>query len=44
MMNLVTLMLQIACFAFLVWGGILSVKCVIEAGDVEFTSRQLQAA
>ena len=44
MMNLVTLMLQIACFAFLVWGGMLSVKCVIEAGDLELTTRELQAA
>jgi hypothetical protein len=44
MMNLVTVTLQIACFAFLVWGGILSVKCAIEAGDFEFTGQELKAA
>ncbi|HZE11756.1 MAG TPA: hypothetical protein VE034_09275 [Burkholderiales bacterium] len=44
MMNLVTLTLQIACFAFLVWGGILSVQYAAKARDVEFSSRELQAA
>jgi len=44
MMNLVILTLQVACFAFLAWGGILSLKCAIEAGDFEFTYRELQAA
>jgi hypothetical protein len=44
MMNLVILVVQIACFAFLVWGGILSAKCAIEAGDFEFTGQELKAA
>lgn len=44
MMNFVTLMLQIACFAFLVWGGILSVQYVAKARDVGFTSHELKAA
>jgi threonine/homoserine/homoserine lactone efflux protein len=44
MMNLVTLILQLACFAFLVWGGILSVQYVAKARDPECSSRELQAA
>jgi hypothetical protein len=44
MMNLATLMLQIACFAYLAWGGILSVLYVTKACGAEFTSRGLKAA
>jgi len=44
MMNLVTLMLQIACFAFLAWGGMLSLKCLTQPGGIGFPSREPKAA
>ena len=44
MMNHVILALQIACFAFLAWGGVLSLQCLIQSRDFEFPGRELKPA
>ena len=39
MMDLATLIIQIALVAFLVWGGVLSLLCIARNGAWKFPSR-----
>jgi len=41
MTNLLILTIQIASIAFLAWGGLLSLRCVVEDWKMKFTGFEL---
>ena len=43
-MTTFTLTIHVAVIAFLAWGGMLSLQCLIQAGGIGFPSREPKAA
>jgi hypothetical protein len=43
-MTTLTLTIHVAVIAFLAWGGMLSLQCLIQAGGIGFPSREPKVA